>query len=165
MNANEILKFLDDSDVQYQKVEHPSVHTVEEAEQLVPAMFGMHIKNLLLKDKGEKNLFLLVVEGQKRVDLKALSKVLNITKLSFASVDTLMKYLGVEPGAVTLLGVANDKDHNVQVLFDEPVWQAEALQCRPLVNTATLAIPHEGINKFLIATRHEAKIINVPERA
>lgn len=163
--THDIYTFLDAHGVEYQKVEHPAVYTVEEAERLVPAMPGLHIKNLLINDKGEKNIFLLVVGGEKRLDLKGLSKVLGVTKLSFASAEQLQKYLGVEPGSVTLLGLINDSDKKVQVLFDEPVWQAKSLQCHPLVNTATLAILHGGIQKFLAATGHEARIIDAPEKS
>lgn len=162
MMQNGIYQFLDSHEIDYQLVEHPAVYTVEEAERLVPDMPGMHIKNLLIKDKGAKHLFLLVVGGEKSVDLKALGKLLGVNKLSFASAEQLRENLGVEPGSVTLLGLYNDKAHRVEVVMDEPVWQAEALQCHPLVNTATLAIFHLGVERFLEATGHKARVLNVP---
>jgi hypothetical protein len=39
------------------------------------------------------------------------------------------------------------------------------LQCHPLINTATLAIPFEGITKFLALTHHEYQFIDLPTRS
>jgi len=161
----DIYSFLDRHGIIYQKFEHPAVFTCEEAERLYPPMPGAHTKNLFLRDrKGTRHLFV-VVGYEKKVDLKKLVDVCGVDKLSFASPDRLMKYVGVEPGSATLLGMVNDTDHAVEVFIDESVWKAESMLCHPLVNTATLSISHEGIDKFLQATGHVFKVIQVPERA
>jgi len=96
---------------------------------------------------------------------KALGPLIGESKLSFASPQRLMERLGVEPGAVTLLGLVNDTNHKVDLIFDKVLWEADALQCHPLVNTATLVISHAGIEKFLKETGHEPHILDVPGRA
>lgn len=114
-----------------------------------------------------------VCRHEKQVDIKALKKIFDVhppspsgcgraRKLSFASSDRLKRYLGVDPGAVTLLGLINDAAHAVEVVIDQAVWDAEAICCHPLVNTATLCIAHEGIEKFLQATGHTPMVIDVP---
>ena len=161
----DIYTFLDKHSVEYQKFDHPAVYTVEEAERLTPKMPGVHIKNLLIKNKKAKRLFLLVVGVEKRIDLKALGKRLGVERLSFASSEQLKEYLGVEPGAVTLLGIINDTQGKVEVLFDEAVAQADAIQCHPLVNTATLVISQAGIQRFVKAAGYTTKVIDIPARA
>jgi len=162
---SDIYSFLEQHRIEFEKFEHPAVFTCEEAEELTPDMPGAHTKNLLLRNrKGDKH-FLVVVGYDKSVDLKALSSVLEESKLSFASPERLMDRLGLEPGAVTVLGLINDLDHQVSLVFDEAIWNADALQCHPLVNTATLVIKHEGLEAFLNATGHEYQVINVPERS
>jgi Ala-tRNA(Pro) deacylase len=47
---------------------------------------------------------------------------------------------------------------------DKAIWEADALQCHPLVNTATLVMSLENVRKFLDATRHEAEVMDVPAR-
>lgn len=79
-----------------------------------------------------------------------MAEILEVSKLSFASSGDLNKFLGVDPGAVTLLGVANDKSNLVQVVVDDKLW-GRSLQCHPLVNTATLVINSDGIERFLRA--------------
>ena len=162
---SDIYSFLEQHRIEFEKFEHPAVFTCEEAEELTPDMAGAHTKNLLLRNRKGDRHFLVVVGYDKSVDLKALSSVLEESKLSFASPERLMDRLGLEPGAVTVLGLINDLDHQVSLVFDEAIWDADALQCHPLVNTATLVIKHEGLEAFLNATGHEYQVINVPERS
>lgn len=161
---SDIYAFLERHGIRYEKFEHPAVFTCEEAERLCPPMPGAHTKNLFLRDRKGVRHFLVTVGYDKRVDLKALTKVLETDKLSFASPERLKKYLGVEPGAATLLGLLTDTERQVEVIIDEALWKADALLCHPLVNTATLVIPHAGIEQFLEATNHAAHVISVPER-
>ena len=65
---------------------------------------------------------------------------------------------------MTILGVMNDDAHQVQVIVDKAIWEADALQCHPLVNTATLVISLDNVRKFLDATGHEARVMDVPAR-
>jgi Ala-tRNA(Pro) deacylase len=58
----------------------------------------------------------------------------------------------------------NDDAHRVQVIVDKAIWEADALQCHPLVNTATLVISLDNVRKFLHATGHEARVMDVPAR-
>lgn len=160
----DIFAFLSEHDIPFKKFDHPAVFTCEEAERLCPSMPGSATKNLLLRDrKGVRN-FLVVVGYDTATDLKRLKDLLAVDKLSFASPERLASLLGVEPGAVTLLGVVNDKEGTVEVILDEAIWSAEALQCHPLVNTATLVIPHEGIVRFLEATHHPPRVLRIPSR-
>ena len=161
----DIYDFLKRHGIAFEKFDHPAVFTCEEAEKLCPPMPGSHTKNLFLRDrKGERH-FLVVVGYRKLVDLKGLTKVLGAHQLSFASPERLLKHLGVEPGAATLLGLAADSGGAVEVFLDEEIWQADALQCHPLINTATLVLSHADIERFLEATHHAARVISVPERA
>jgi len=160
----DIYSFLDQNGITYERFDHPAVFTCEEAARLKVDIPGGSTKNLFLRDKKGKSNILVVVGHEKKVDLKELASLLNVDKISFASPERLKKYLGVDPGAVTLLGLINDKDRCVEVVFDEDVWKEDQLQCHPLVNTATLVISHEGIEFFLKETGHEYRIIAVPGR-
>ena len=159
-----IYDFLDQHQISYQRVDHPAVFTVAEAEALVPDMPGNNTKNLFVKNKKSTRHFLVVVGYDKRVDLKKLAAALGVKKLGFASPDRLFEYLGITPGAVSLLAMANDTAGAVEIVIDEQVWQAEQVKCHPLVNTSTLVIPHTGLEKLLTATDHQPTIIDVPER-
>lgn len=160
-----IYHFLDKHDIAYERYDHPAVYTVEEAQQLVPPMPGTETKNLLLRDRSGKRHFLVVVGYDKKVDLKGLTEVLGVSKLAFASPERLMRYLGVEPGSVTLLGVVNDMESVVEIILDTAVWQADTLKCHPLVNTSTLAIGRADLEKIFALTNHHFRVIDVPGTA
>lgn len=160
----DIYTFLEEHRIPYQRFDHPAVFTCEESARLCPDMPGVHTKNLFLRDgKGKRNI-LVVVRCEKNVDLKALRKILEADKLSFASPERLKEFLGVEPGSVTLLGLIHDEENQVEVVFDKEILEADALQCHPLVNTASLVISHEGIEQFLKATEHAYRVVVVPGR-
>ncbi|MBI2463973.1 prolyl-tRNA synthetase associated domain-containing protein [Candidatus Peregrinibacteria bacterium] len=158
-----IYDFLKKYGIHYERFDHPAVFTCEESKKLCFDMPGNSTKNLFLRDKDGKRHFLVIVGHEKRVDLKKLKLLLGLSKLSFASEDRLKKYLGVEPGSVTLLGLIHDTNHSVEVIIDEKLWDKN-LQCHPLVNTATLVISREGIETFFKITGHIPKKINVPEK-
>jgi len=71
--------------------------------------------------------------------------------------------IGIEPGAVSLLAIANDTESAVEVVLDRDVWQKDALQCHPLVNTSTLAIARSDIERFFGITEHRWKVLYIPE--
>ena len=124
----DIYRFLAENDVSYQRADHSPVYTYQEAEDRVTPLPGVHTKNLFfLRDGKGRRHFLVVVEGAMRVDLKALRGMLGVDKLGMASAERLKKHLGVEPGAVTLLGVVNDRQRAVELVFDRAVWAADAM--------------------------------------
>lgn len=159
----DIESFLRGHGIAFERHEHPAVFTTAESARLVPPLPGADTKNLFLRDK-KGALFLVVVGHAKRVDVKALATALDTKDLSFAPADALKDVLGVDPGSVTVLGLANDAAGRVNVVIDEPVWNADAIQCHPLVNTATLVIPHAGLETFLTAVRHAARVLDVPAK-
>ena len=82
-------------------------------------------------------------------------------RLSFASPERLKQHLGVEPGAVTVLGLLNDPAHAVELYVDADVWSAPSIHAHPLRNDATLVLSHDALVRFLAATGHEPRIVAV----
>ncbi|MBT3346801.1 MAG: prolyl-tRNA synthetase associated domain-containing protein [Gemmatimonadetes bacterium] len=166
MGETEVLALLDDLGVDYQRVEHRAVFTFEEAEEHVPRLEGVHTKNLFLRDGKGRRHFLVVVSSDARVDLQALAAALDVRKLGMASEARLLKHLGVTPGAVTLLGVVNAAAGAVEVVIDKGVLAAgQPLHCHPLVNTSTLAIPWEGLQRLFDKIGQAFTTLDVPGRA
>jgi len=162
--AAELQAFLDGLGIPYEKTEHPAVFTVDESSRLVPPLAGAKTKNLFLRDQKGQRHFLVVVGHDTGVDLKALASVLGSSKVSFGSPDRLMARLGVEPGAVSLFALVNDPERRVELFVDRALWRAGALQCHPLVNTATLVMARTDIERFLQATSHRVSVVDVPRR-
>lgn len=106
--------------------------------------------------------YLLMMPGDKKFKTKELSSQINSARLSFASPEDMLKYLDIEPGAVSIMGLMNDKDHAVQLLIDEDVLKDEYIGCHPCVNTSSLKLKTEDvINKFLPAAGHDYKTVHL----
>ena len=160
----DIYQFLADHDIEYERHDHPPVFTCEEALRLVPPLLAAKTKNLFLRDRKGRRHFLVAVGYEKAVDLKALASLLGVSKLGFASAERLERYLGVDPGSVSILGVVNDVNRAVEVIVDEDLWVAKAFQCHPLVNTSTLVISRDDLERFLEITGHRVRVLDVPSR-
>src|SRR6476659_8968322 len=99
-------------------VPYPARATIEEGKRLRGEMAGTFTKNLLLKDKKGR-LFLLAIHEDRELDLKTLHTLVGAQgRLGFASGDRMIEILGVAPGALTPLGVINDRDGLVTVAID-----------------------------------------------
>ena len=130
-----VLDHLRSLNVKFTYKEHPAVHTIAEMAALGLEGEEQVAKNLFLKDGKKKNYFLVTLDQRKTADLKALSAALG---LSFASEDDLMKYLRLERGAVTPLGVLNDRNRAVTVVMDTAVLAFDTVGVHPNVNTASV---------------------------
>ena len=161
---SDVYQFLADHLIEYQRHDHPPVFTVADVERLVPPLPAAKTKNLFLRDKKGKRHFLVVVPAQKRVDIKALAAVIGAGRLSFGSPDRLKRYLGVDPGSVTILALIRDTDHVVEVVFDKTLGQEKAFQFHPLVNTSTLVISRENLKRYIAETGHEARLVDIPSQ-
>ena len=148
-NEEKIYEVLKKLNIPYTKHEHPPVYTVEQAEQYWEDIEGTHCKNIFLRNKKGKRHYLVILLSSKKADLKALEKQLGEDRLSFASPERLMRYLGLEPGAVSPFGLINDSKKEVQVIIDRDLRRAEIVNFHPNVNTATVGIDFTDFEKFL----------------
>ena len=149
-----LVKILEELSISYKKIEHPPVYTSEQAAQFVPVNQGAPAKNLFLRDKKGKRHFLVMLDDAKDLDLVTLAQQTGSSRLSFASPERLHRYLGIEPGSVSPLALINDPDQKVELWVDEELWQANSIQCHPLVNTATWILSTNDLASFLQQTDH-----------
>ena len=145
--------------------EHPAVMTVEESERLVPPLPGAKTKNLFLRDKKGARHFLVSVPAARAVDLVALGAALGAGRLGFASPERLHRHLAITRGSVSLLALVNDTAGAVEFVIDRALWEADAVQAHPLINTATTILTHADLELFLRATAHAPRVIDVPSAA
>lgn len=160
----EILDYLEKHFIRYQLHEHPAVFTCEEAGRLVPPLPAAKVKNLFVTDKKGSKHFLVMVGYGKIADLKALGALVGAGGLRMASARRLEEVLGITPGSVTVLAVINDREGAVQVVMDEEISRSGAIQCHPLVNTATLVVPMDDLRRFLDVSGHPPTVVEVPSR-
>jgi len=150
-----LLAFLDDHSFDFRLVEHEPVFTCAEAERKRPDLPGVSTKNLFLCDKKGRRFFLAVTTCEKEMDLGRLAEQFGERRLRFASEENLARLLGVGRGSVTVLGLINDGDHQVELWIDRDIWGNETFLCHPLVNTATLVLSKDALARFFELTGHD----------
>lgn len=151
---------LDKLGISIQTQTHPPVFTVEEAKKYCEHLPGMHLKNLFLKDKKDQ-LWLVVAENDKLIDLKRLRKKIGSGHLSFGKPEILAKTLGVIPGSVTPFGLINDSSLSVRIIIDSDVIKNPLLNFHPLTNTATSSITPKDLIAFIESCGHKPEIITI----
>lgn len=160
MTEKEFLAFMDANQFVYQRIEHPAVFTCDEADLYHSGVTAVSTKNLFLCDKKGRQFFLAVTACEKTVNLEGLSSQLGVSRLRFGSEENLMRLLGVTRGSVTMMGLANDTEHQVELWIDADIWQGEQFLSHPLVNTATLVLSKSELKRFFETTGHKLHFFN-----
>lgn len=137
------------------RVDHDPAMTIPDCEH-IDALLGVAMcKNLFLCNTQKTNFYLLMMPGDKPFKTKNLSKQIGSARLSFADAEHMGEFLGVLPGAVTVLGLAHDREKRVRLLIDADVLKSEFIGCHPLVNTSSVRISTADLlNKFLPFAGH-----------
>lgn len=137
MNKQETYQYLTEQGIAYEVTEHAAVYNMEELEAVALPYPEWDAKNLFVRDDKRRGYYLITVKGDKRVDLKAFRKQHELRVLSFASAEELDEMLGLTPGAVTPLGLLNDKEHRVRFYLDA-AFEGNRIGIHPNDNTATV---------------------------
>ena len=148
----DLYKILKELNIEYEEVSHEKVMTVEEAMNLENMIDGIGSKNLFLTDK--KNYYLIILEENKRANIKELVNILGCKKLSFASSERLKEVLDLEEGSVTPFGIINDKDNKVVLVIDRDLV-GKRLLFHPNTNTKTMSVTYDDLIKFIEYEKHK----------
>lgn len=144
-----VFKMMNALNIEYQLIKHPAAYTVEDMGNLDITQYGDVCKNLFLSDSNGKRHFIVVLDKDKRADLKNIQKQLGCTRLSFVSEERLYKYLHLQKGEVTPLAIINDPDALVEVVLDNDLIGKNKLGFHPNVNTATVWIAFDDLKKII----------------
>ena len=161
MTSEELLTRLTGLGIAYVRHEHAAVWTVEESRRLRGTIAGVHTKNLFVRDRIGR-LYLIVADESATIGLKALSRDIGAKgSFSFCTPTELEDHLGVTPGAVSILALANDPDRRVVAVIAQELLSAELINCHPLDNRLTISLSPDGLRRFLSWTGHSTIVRNV----
>ncbi|SFL50929.1 prolyl-tRNA synthetase associated domain-containing protein [Shimia aestuarii] len=152
ISSDALLERLTAWELPFELHEHPPLRTVEDAKSVeaamtVPGEQALRIKNLYLRDKKKRN-YLVTLEQDREIDLKALGAALGVGNLSFGSADRLFEVLGVRPGAVTPLAMINGVEKGVRFFMDSAFHEVDRVYMHPLVNDRTIAMSRGDVMRF-----------------
>ena len=125
--------------ISYEILSHAPIMTVAEGTEIAKELAVTPCKNLFLVNK-QKEYFLYLLPGNKKLSAKLLAEQVDSSYLSFASREEMEQLLLTSPGAVSILGLINDKENKVQLLIDVDVMHMDYISCHPCVNTCSLRL-------------------------
>ena len=154
-----VLTYLREHDIPFTNYNHPEGKTIEEAKKWWKDDGSMHCKNLFFRNhKGNKH-YLVCFDCNHDLAIHDLEHKLKASlqsrglpscgKLSFASAERMMKYLGLEPGSVSPFGLINDENHEVYLFLDEYIRHAPTLSFHPNDCRGTVVIKNEDFQRYL----------------
>lgn len=153
---------LDTLGIDYDRVSHDAAFNMELCAD-VSAVLGVSVcKNLFLCNRQKTSFYLLCMPPDKPFHTKDLSAQINSSRLSFAPEDSLWEPLHCHPGSATVLGLANDTEHRVQLLLDREVYDAPYMSCHPCICTSTLKLKTSDVlTRLLPHTGHTPIVVDL----
>lgn len=150
-----VYDLLDSLNIEYFRTDHEPADTMEACNKIDAVLDVVICKNLFLCNRQKTDFYLLMMPGDKPFKTKELSRQINSARLSFASEQAMLELLDIRPGAVSVMGLMNDKDNRVRLLVDEDVLRDEYVGCHPCVNTSSLKLRTKDVfEKYLKAVNH-----------
>lgn len=157
-----VYDFLDSLGITYERIDHEAAMTMEVCEEIDRVLGATICKNLFLCNRQQTVFYLLMMPGNKPFKTKDLSAQIESSRLSFAPPEFMEKFLDITPGSVSVLGLMNDKNCEVQLLIDEDVTKDEYIGCHPCINTSSLRIKTtDMMEKVIPALGHTPKMVKL----
>ncbi len=150
--------------VAYERVSGEPADTMEKCAEVSEVLGAPICKNLFLCNRQKTRFYLLTMAPDKPFFTKELGKQINSSRLSFAPEEFLQEFLQCSPGSATALGLLHDTGHQVQLVMDREVYEAEWFCCHPCICTSTLKFKTADLlEKILPHTGHTPMFVDLPE--
>ena len=161
-----VYDLLDELGLEYYRVDHDPAMTMEVCREIDEALGALICKNLFLCNRQKTRFYLLMMPEDKPFKTKELSSQIQSARLSFAEPSFMEQYLDITPGSVSVMGLMNDKENQVQLLVDEDVLKREYLGCHPCINTSSLKLRTRDVfGVFLKSVHHEMTVVHLEGEA
>ena len=153
---------LDALDVSYQRIDHEAAMTMEACAEIDKVLDATICKNLLLCNRQCTTFYLLMIVGEKHFKTSTFSKQIGSSRLSFAAPEYMEQFLDITPGSLSVLGLMNDREKQVQLLIDGDILKGEFFGCHPCINTSSLRLrTADLLEKIIPAMGHEPRFVTI----
>lgn len=143
---------LDSLSIPFTRVDHDAAMSMEDLKEAGRILGCTIAKNLFLTNRQQTDFYLLIMPGNKPFKTKFLSAQLGCSRLSFAPEEHLSALLGVKSGSASLLGLMNDTEKRVRLVFDRELLDEPLFACHPCLNSSSIAFSTEDMLRKLLPT-------------
>ena len=162
LNSDQFINILREKKYDFQIHKHKALFSVDDSNKLRGTIKGSHSKNLFLKNK-KNSFYLLSCQEHTEINLKKISKSLNIGNVSFAKEEYLNQYLGIKPGSVSPFALLNNQNNDVVFYLEQTLYESELINFHPLINTLTITMLTQKFIKFMIENKKKIHIFSSTE--
>ncbi len=152
---------LTEMNIEYRIIEHPPALTMDDANRFIEGEEGVKTKTLFLCNKKSKAYFLVVTDESKAIDMKQLEELIPTKGLHFCNEEKLANKLGLPAGTVSIFGLLNNEEHDVNIILDRGILDEKYITFHPNVNTATAFITMNDMYRFFQALGYEYRILDL----
>ena len=103
---------------------------------------------MILTNKKKEKFFMIVLEDEKKLDVKNLQKLLWEAKLSFASEEYILQEVWVKIWHISPFALINNEKKDLKIIFDLELKWVD-LGFHPLRNDKTIVLNMNDMEKFL----------------
>ena len=157
-----VYEVLDRMNIPYMRVEHEATASCEAADEVMGDLTGTPSKSLFLTNKKKTEFWLILMNGNKPLNIKEFSPLVGEKHLSFAPEEKMVEKLGLTPGNVSVFGLINNTEHDVHVVADTLLRQRDKITFHPNINTRTIEIPTEDMYRFIQEMGNPFEEITLP---
>lgn len=144
-----VFESLADLGMDYTIVEHPPARTTEEADRYIEGLEGVRTKSMFLTNKKKTVYYLLIMDDNKQLDMDQFRDLVGANRIRMASSESLMEKMHLPAGVVSIFGLLNNVDKDIQVYFDQAILTEEILTFHPNVNTKTIFVKTKEVLRFV----------------
>ena len=164
-DSERALQVLIDGRIDYSVNAHAPVYTMEDCFTVQTLPKGAQMpKNVFLCNRQKTEFYLMLLEPFVPFRTAEVSKLLGVSRLSFAPPEALAELLHLSPGAVSPLALCFDRDKTIRLIVDDRLKAHPFLCFHPLLNTATVTIQTEDFfSRYLPLIGHEPTFVHLAE--
>ena len=163
-HKEDVLARLDRLGVPHETWHHEAAFTMEACYALPFASPEVMIcKNILLCNRQQTAFYLYITPAFKRFRTADVSKLLGVSRLSFAPEEKLLPMLGVTSGSLSPFALWYDQDRLITFAADEAVRTTPRIAFHPCDNTATVVFTQEDFWDGVIPALRRPLMLRVPE--
>lgn len=138
-----ITQTLQEKGIEYEVHEHEPVYTNPAMAEALGVAEAETVKSLVLTTK-EKNMVVLVMPGDKKVNWKEAAKTVNTKKVSFAKPDAVSESVGCEVGCVPPFGHLTE----LPIFLDPDLMKQTRVYFNPGVHDKSFEVTSRDLKKL-----------------
>lgn len=160
----DVLAYLDGLPLPYTLYRHQPMQTIEECQHIdgVNYLEAAMPKNVFLCNRQETQFYLVLLRHDLSFRTAVVSKLLGVSRLSFAKPAYMEALLSLSPGAASPLGLLFDGKHQVELVMDSALIRFRRLLFHPGINSLSVEVETEGfLHTFLPAIGRSTRLIDL----